>query len=188
MRSFGLTLILAAGLCLLLAPSAAFAAGDATRSNAPTGYSTATLKDACTAVGLDGAVAFGITLKATITSDGATPATQLQIASSFQRRSNGEWVVVKRYPLKQARFAADGTSHTLQLKRSDGFLVPGGRWDASVASFGFVHSTGTTVAFSEKIKGTAIPATADCRLPTPRGSGPSRRLRLHVAPPHQRRA
>ncbi len=146
---------------MLLLPSAAIAANDSNLSNAPSGYSTSTLRDTCTGYGLNGAVAIGITLKATITSDGATPATQLQIASSFQRRANGHWAVAKRYPLKQDWFAADGTSHTLQLKRSDGFLFPP---DGGTHRFVFRLRAlqGSTVSFSEKIKGTAY-KQANCR-------------------------
>ena len=160
-RSVIRTCILGAGLCMVLAPSAAFAANDSILSNAPSGYSAATLQDTCTGYGLNGAVAIDITLKAKITSDGTTPATQLRIASRLQRRASGAWVVAKRYPLKELSFAADGTSHSLLLKRSYGFLVPpGGGTHRFVFRLRALH--GATVTFSDKIIGTAY-RQANCR-------------------------
>jgi hypothetical protein len=92
------------------------------------GYTGTTLASKCKVYPINGATAYSLTFKMRIDANGSTPADELRISSILQRKTGGasNYTTITYFPDVSKTFAADGTTHSLTLKRQHGFTINAG--------------------------------------------------------------
>jgi hypothetical protein len=90
------------------------------------GYTATTLASKCKVFPINGAVVYVLTFKMKISANGTTPADELRISSILQHKTGSTYTTTTYYPDVSKTFAADGTTHSLTLKREYSFTVHAG--------------------------------------------------------------